>query len=157
LKFNLKRAVSWILVFLWMGVIFSFSMQSGAESGGLSSKIVEMILGILNINVGYNTFEIFEYIVRKSAHATEYAILAILIFNALYNSDRRLKKVAVVSFLVSAIYSLTDEAHQLFVSGRGASLKDCGIDSTGALLGVILCLLVVYIAKRNKNCSKQIG
>jgi VanZ family protein len=137
-----------------MGVIFNFSSQSGAESGGLSSKIVEIILGMLNITVGQDTIKTLEYIVRKLAHATEYAILAIFMFNALYRNTKNLKKVAIMSFLISAMYSLTDEGHQLFVSGRGASIKDCCIDSVGALLGVIFCLIIIYILGRVKNSSK---
>jgi len=45
--------------------------------------------------------------------------------------------------LFSFGYALTDEFHQMFVDGRGASFTDCLIDTGGALLG-ILAALVIY-------------
>jgi VanZ family protein len=39
---------------------------------------------------------------------------------------------------VAGAYSLTDEFHQTFVPGRGPSLIDCGIDTTGAALGALV-------------------
>lgn len=154
MKFNFKKIVSWIFLLLWMGVIFNFSRQSGVESGGLSARIVEGMLGIFNINVDNNTFEFLEYVTRKLAHTTEYAILAILLFNALYQHTVNLKKIAITSFVVSALYAITDEAHQLFVTGRGASIKDCLIDSFGAFLGILFCLIIVYTIRKVKNHKK---
>jgi len=134
-----------------MAVIFGFSRQSGIESGGLSAKVVQIILSIFNMNVDNTTFGVLEHIIRKLAHATEYAMLAILVFNALHNITKNIKKVATISFLIAALYSLIDESHQLFVQGRVGSIKDCFIDSTGALLGVIFCLVVLRLLSKNKN------
>ena len=44
-------------------------------------------------------------------------------------------------FLILVAYSLTDEYHQSFVPGRSASLTDCGIDSLGGAVG----MLVYYV------------
>ncbi len=49
-----------------------------------------------------------------------------------------------MGFAIAAGYSLTDELHQWFVPGRGASLLDCGIDTSGAGIG----MLVIYLRHR---------
>jgi VanZ family protein len=41
-------------------------------------------------------------------------------------------------FLIALAYSLTDEYHQSFVPGRHPSLTDCGIDSIGAAMGILV-------------------
>jgi VanZ family protein len=41
-------------------------------------------------------------------------------------------------FLIAFAYSLTDEYHQSFVPGRHPSLTDCGIDSIGAAMGILV-------------------
>ncbi|MBZ5516862.1 MAG: VanZ family protein [Acidobacteriia bacterium] len=45
---------------------------------------------------------------------------------------------AMAAVAVAAMYSLSDEFHQLFVPGRGASLWDCGLDTLGTTLGILL-------------------
>ena len=40
--------------------------------------------------------------------------------------------------VVASAYSLTDELHQVFSPGRHASLIDCGIDTTGAAIAMVL-------------------
>ena len=51
---------------------------------------------------------------------------------------------ALAALAIAAIYSLSDEFHQLFVPGRGSSIVDCGIDSAGATAGMLL----VYVRAR---------
>ena len=50
---------------------------------------------------------------RKCAHVTEYAILALLLYRAI---GRELP-----AFLIGFAYAVTDEVHQAFVRGRHAS------------------------------------
>jgi VanZ family protein len=45
--------------------------------------------------------------------------------------------------LLAGLYSLTDEFHQRFVPGRGPSIVDCGFDTIGAMLG----MLIVYFTR----------
>jgi VanZ family protein len=79
-------------------------------------------------------------IVRKGAHMAEYGLLAFLVFKALegaFSPQDRLRR-ASWSLGISVVYALSDEFHQLYVPGRGASLVDWGIDCTGALLAMVL-------------------
>jgi VanZ family protein len=42
----------------------------------------------------------------------------------------------------------SDEFHQLFVYGRGASVKDVLIDSSGAFVGIYFVRIFGYIARK---------
>ncbi len=154
MKSNLKKIISWGLVFIWAFIIFNFSNQDGGESGSLSGKIVEFILNVFNIAYSENIFNTLQFIVRKLAHATEYCILGILVFNAFYNTINNLKKVSILSFAVCVAYAATDEFHQLFIPDRVGSIKDCIIDSTGALFGIIL--YIVFLCIINKSSLKKL-
>ncbi len=46
-------------------------------------------------------------------------------------------KMILIILLISLIYSISDEFHQLFVPGRFASIKDILIDFTGSLFSVL--------------------
>ncbi len=66
-------------------------------------------------------------------HFGEYAIFGALILLALEAPDRLLQAVALAS-----AYGVTDEVHQLFVSGRQADPVDWLVDTLGALTGAVV-------------------
>ena len=103
-----SRALThWLLVVLWAGVIFALSSIPHLGTG----------LG------GWDT------ILRKGAHVTEYAILALLLMRAV---GRKAPTLA-----LGVVYATSDELHQSFVRGRHASPVDCAIDSVGLLIGLL--------------------
>ena len=69
---------------------------------------------------------------------TEYAILAILLFNS-FGLQTLLKRRLWRSAVIAVVYAMTDEAHQLLVAGRAGQLKDVVIDSAGVIAGLALC------------------
>lgn len=97
----------WLLVILWMFVIFYLSHQPELKSG---------------------LEDWLDFVLRKIAHITEYAILCFLLIRASKN-----KKWA---FLIAFLYACSDEFHQLFVFGRHGSPRDIGIDTIGIILAV---------------------
>ena len=72
---------------------------------------------------------VWDTVLRKLAHAAEYAILAALLTRAL--SPR-------AAWLGAVAFSVTDEFHQAFVPGRAARPLDVAIDATGALVGLLV-------------------
>ena len=80
-----------------------------------------------DLNSGLGTWDT---ILRKCAHATEYAILAILLYRAI---GRELP-----AFLIGLAYAVTDEIHQAFVHGRHASPFDVSMDAAGLVLGLLV-------------------
>jgi VanZ family protein len=96
----------WLPVVLWAGVIFAFSSVPSLGSG----------LGS------------WDLVLRKCAHATEYAILAALLLRATGSFAW--------AFALTVAYAAADEVHQTFVRGRHGSPVDVAIDAAGALVGL---------------------
>ena len=99
-------ASRWLPVLVWAGVIFAFS-------------------SIPSLNSGLGTWD---YVLRKGAHMTEYAILAVLLLRATGSYAWALG--------LAVAYATSDEFHQTFVRGRHGSPIDVGIDAVGALVGL---------------------
>jgi VanZ family protein len=72
----------------------------------------------------------WDLILRKLAHAGEFAVLGALLVRA---TDR-----AGLAFGVGAVYAVSDELHQMFVPGRMGSPLDVAIDVVGVACGVLL-------------------
>lgn len=141
-----KKDISLILVLIWMVFIF----VNSAMTGSMSSKFSLMIINAMETVAGWIglgkiaeeikqtiQLDVFHMFVLNMAHFVEFGILALLLVNWLKRLDK-LKgtywHIAGIAFLISAIYAVTDEVHQLFVPGRVFSVWDILIDSAGALL-----------------------
>ena len=141
-------SISWILVAVCMGIIFSLSAQTASESSDLSGSFIRAILDWLGV-------EIEQEVIRTCAHCLEFMGLSLLIFNATY-STWETKFTPLIAFAGTVFYAITDEIHQIFVPGRAFQISDILVDSTGALIGVIASFvifkIILYITKRgNKN------
>ncbi len=103
-----SRALThWLPVVVWAGVIFALSSIPSLGTG----------LGV------------WDTILRKGAHVTEYAILALLLVRAVGRETPALA--------LGVLYAASDELHQSFVRGRHASPVDVAIDAVGLLLGAL--------------------
>lgn len=83
-------------------------------------------------------FEVWDVLVKKGGHFTGYALLAALYVRGLAYGQRATPRAWGLAVLGAVLYALTDEFHQRFVPGRGATLVDVGIDAVGALVGATL-------------------
>ena len=95
-------------------------------------------------------FEI-SHIIRKSAHVAGFFILAVLVFLLVESITDKKKILSPIVFTV--LFAAADEFHQSFVPGRGPSINDVGIDSCGAVAGVMLVFLVLSRMQK-KSCLK---
>ena len=71
----------------------------------------------------------WDLVLRKLAHATEYAVLGFLLLRAVGREH--------AAFALGVAYAVTDEIHQHFVSGRHGAPVDVAIDAVGVLVGVL--------------------
>lgn len=124
-----------------MVIIFWFSHQSGGESSGLSSQIVSWIVNNLHISVS-------EFIVRKCAHISEYALLTLTFIYGFYKNELKWNRVLFFSFLTTFLYACFDECHQLFINGRAGQFTDVLIDSIGILLAILFIYFIHLILKK---------
>lgn len=116
---------------LWMGVIFGFSAQPAAESTQTSLRVGRLVCGIFvkdyeEMSAAEQTAlaENIEFPIRKAAHASEYALLGILVFGVVRKKEMT-KRQMLCAILVTAFYAASDELHQFFVPGRSCQLRMC--------------------------------
>lgn len=147
-----KRILRFVPLVIMMAVIFFFSAMEGDESSDTSSRflqpIINLVEGITHHDMNRSTIESLHWLIRKAAHFTEYAIfgiMALFAFNGLFKKKIWL---IIVPEIISFLYALSDEFHQYFVPGRYASFGDVMIDSSGALVGI---LIVGAIIKKHEK------
>ena len=161
----MKRKIIYITITLiWLILIFIMASMNTDESNGKSKQTIRETVkktSEISENIGITnskpsekqineTVNKLNFPLRKCAHATEYAVLAILVIftlNSFWGKSYSLKKVCIaIGFCF--LYSLTDEYHQLFVSGRTSQFTDCLIDTLGS---IIACCIYTIIKKSRKT------
>jgi VanZ family protein len=70
----------------------------------------------------------WDLVLRKLAHAGEYAVLGALLARATERPR--------LAFVLAVLYAVTDELHQLVVPGRHGAPFDVAIDAIGVLIGI---------------------
>lgn len=150
-----KAIILWILVLLWMIVIFSFSNADGYNSTSKSKEVTYKIVDTIEKKKTElekkAKVEKLHPRVRKIAHAIEYAILCILLILALEATNISNNRVYLTALLTCIVYALTDEVHQLFISGRTGELKDIIIDTAGATIGLLIYDFIYKMKEALKN------
>ncbi|HET9325083.1 MAG TPA: VanZ family protein [Gaiellaceae bacterium] len=91
------------------------------------AAVIFVLSSIPGLGTGLGTWDL---VLRKLAHATEFAILAALLVRAV--RDPRW------AVAIGVAYAITDEIHQSFVSGRHGAPLDVVIDSAGVAVGAFL-------------------
>lgn len=150
-----KKIFAWCLLLLWMSVIFIMSNQP-AEISNSQSDFVIKLFGFLGINLNEHFGDLASLIVRKGAHITEYFILFLLAYRviSIYIQKRSSR---IYSLLFVFLYACSDEIHQHFVPGRAMALKDVFIDTSGAIIGVIITTYYnKYKNRKNEDLNKKL-
>lgn len=129
LRTSRKLISLWLPVLLWMGLIFFLSAQP-------ELKIAEGPL---------------DFWTRKPAHVGEYAVLFILFVRALKGANYQVSinnwqiGALQLAFLLSFLYAVTDEFHQLRVPLREGKWADLGFD----LLGIVSAILFLHLRQKH--------
>jgi VanZ family protein len=109
-QMNARTLSLWGPVVAWAGLIFALS------------SVPALVTGL----------EPWDLALRKLGHFVEFAILGGLLLRALRDVP--------AAVLAGAAYAVTDEVHQIFVSGRQGSPLDWLIDTAGVVAGVAIAL-----------------
>lgn len=164
-----RTVLVWLPVVAWMVLIFLFSAQpadeSAAISGGLLGWLVDQLTRLmpdLSLDLDY-----FHHFIRKTAHFAVYAVLGMLTLTAVrqsrpLNTARPLRVSwppgrieLLLAWLISIVYAVTDELHQITVPGRSGEFRDVVLDSCGALSGILLMVLLLYWRWRHRQRRQQ--
>lgn len=150
------------LLIFQMLFIFTMSSFGHNSSDAQSNLFVDFIAqnfphvrhGLENNLISLNTLV---FLVRKTAHFTEYAILGALFYLNLTQFPKlnsHIKKL-LLPILFSFLYAVTDELHQVFVPGRSAQFRDVLIDTLGASFGAIITYLIIKLFTKIKTRSDK--
>ena len=154
MKIKIFRIVMIVFVILWMSAIFAFSAQDATESASLSGGIKYKLFSVFYPDFDQMT-EIEQqellsaFPIRKMAHFAAYFALGTFTFGAFVTYKKlSLKLRGLFSLCVCLLYSVSDEVHQYFVPGRSCEIRDMLIDTTGALLAILLLTLFCRLSKK---------
>lgn len=128
--FNLVPRKLWILLaLLWMSAIFILSSKQ-------------------RISVSEQYWA--NFLVFKSLHVIEYAVLTFLYFQAMRSNLSSVShhKIALFALAFALCYAISDEVHQTFVPTREGTVRDVLIDSIGIVS-------VYWLASRYERFSKN--
>ena len=131
-----KRIKYWLPAFAWALVIFIFSSYPTGTASEIHWK---------------------DFIVKKTAHIVEYAILSLTIYRALTLEGVGKKRAGIYSIIFSIFYGFTDEFHQSFTPGREPRLRDTVFDTIGAVLAIyFVWKLLPKMPKKLKNLAEKL-
>lgn len=77
-------------------------------------------------------------------------VLALLIMIFLNRFKIKLSVSYILTILISFMYALFDEYHQTFVVGRTGQFSDALIDTSGAVIGALVVLIIISLIKNHK-------
>ncbi len=152
----LLKPLSFLPAIAVMYLIFSFSSQDGVSSARLSRMVSEKVVVTADqvLEKGWSAEQIaayteqIHYYVRKTAHVTEYFVLAVTVAFPLYVYGIRGLWLVLLAGVFCVSFAGLDEYHQSFVAGRGPSARDVAVDSIGILPGILLVRIVGFIGRK---------
>jgi VanZ family protein len=143
MKMNARRLVwYWMPVIAWMSLIFIAS--TNLMSAQHTSRFIGPFLRWIAPHISIENIQAVQFLARKAAHVTEYAILAALSLRAFSSGERRLHRSHVIfAVSIAGTCAAIDEFHQSFVASRTGAVGDVMIDISGAVLGAAICWMVI--------------
>ena len=139
-----KKTILWILSFAVMVCIFCLSSQPAPESNELSKGVAESIIDktphikdlppaekqslAIDLNRKSETMPTFLFFILGTALALSIS----------FSYGGKLHDKYVIALIISIIYAISDEIHQIFVPGRSFQFTDILTDSAGSLLGIAI-------------------
>ena len=144
MKFKINYKL--ILIVLWMALVFCLSGEVASESSNTSGRVIALISKVFGTE--FSNMDLVQFVVRKLAHFSLYALGGMLIYFYVRDYDFSFKKKFGISFIIGALYACSDEFHQTFVMGRSGELRDVCIDSLGVLFGITCISLIIKLFKK---------
>ena len=157
--------LKWLLVLAWIGLIFSFTLQTAETSSDVSSGLLmSLINGMRYVYPNIENvvdLDVMHTLLRSGAHFGLYFILGIFTANAVTSFFVRPLSVIGVSTGFSSFVGMLDEVTQYFVPGRAMMLSDIVIDGVGALFGSLFLVGILVFLKsttgKANECSDNYG
>ncbi len=146
LGFIAYQLIAWTMIAVVAWMIHGFSLQDGVKSDALSEEVTDVVAVIVHPDGKPERdsaeYDQLHFLVRKGAHALEYALLGFagMIMLAPFKM-RPVIKLAIV-LIACAAFAGFDEWTQASSLGRSPAVRDVLIDSGGALTGGAFALMI---------------
>ncbi|WP_249029779.1 VanZ family protein [Tannockella kyphosi] len=118
----------------------------------LPNSVVSFGYKVIDYGIAYirsATLQTLELLIRKAAHISLYFGLYLLLFFGFLQGLK--KEDYAMPYTLSFLYAMSDEFHQLFIDGRGASLRDVAIDGLGITAALFLSIFLMFVFKTIKQ------
>ncbi|MFJ8257610.1 VanZ family protein [Peribacillus asahii] len=154
-----------VFLVLWGLLIFFFSSQSYSEQDLtpylailLRDSSLDKVFSSIQFtyagreisvaNLGIVHF--IEFFIRKAAHLFVFFVLGSLLWFVSTRIWRRKRIAAIVAAVFVFLYASLDEIHQHYTNGRSALVEDVLLDTCGGILGIVTCIIVFQMKKKQK-------
>ena len=139
-----------LLLIIMLAVIWGNSLNTGAESGAMSGRVLAWINALLRLEG--SDAETLHLAIRKMAHFTEFACLGLLLTWLFGMMGEKKGHLLCMTLFCGMLAACVDETIQVFVPDRGPSPVDIWIDTCGVAAGMIFLLIGYdYIRKKQTN------
>lgn len=156
---HIIRYILMILIVLLCIRIFNLSAQNGDKSSDTSHNTTKKIIVLFDKDINNNELENkvlhYDSVVRKTAHCAIYAVLGFLLMCTMITYKNSILRKISFSILYAFLYACSDEWHQVFVPGRSGKVIDIFIDTSGALIGIIIVLFIFIIVRKIMSKKKN--
>ena len=150
----MRKKIFLALAILWMGTIFYMSNQPANISTVQSDGVINILSGVpvlgdvMDVLISNGTAS---FVVRKSAHMLSYGLLSVLLFMSIYDNYKYINNTIIISLIITFLYACSDEFHQTFITGRSGEFRDVLVDSTGAIIFLLIIILITKFINKKKT------
>ncbi|MBE6075486.1 MAG: VanZ family protein [Selenomonas ruminantium] len=152
MKITRKAVVFLLLTVSVTAFIWHNSLQDAVNSREASKFFDLLLVQLVKFSGGTLSWREVDHFVRKLAHFTEFALLGMMLrsfFAAALNRGRQLlSRCTLLAVCLCAMVAGMDEYLQQFSPGRSCQLSDVALDSSGALMGILVVELLFYLLYR---------
>jgi VanZ family protein len=135
--------VLWAWFWVTVCVMAILAMSGDAFSGMHTGRFLRPLLRWLVPDITNRQIVELHFAIRKAAHLTEYAVLAMLSLRALrLTIDVSLLRIVGLSLAIVLAVAGVDELRQANLAARTGSLGDVVVNLVGGSIGVLLVIAV---------------
>lgn len=138
---------------------FVLFASSASFSASNTSRIIRPLLLWLFPDISEASLAFVHFLVRKAAHLSEYALLALLAARAFRTSRRESlrRNWWPAAFALVVCVALTDEYHQSFLPSRTGTIYDSLLDITGGAAALTFATLWLSLKRRKAGDANHGG
>lgn len=121
-------------LFLWIGVIFMLSSPQASMSE--TSRLIGPLISFFFPEISDESRRFIHVCVRKTAHLTEYAVLALFAVRAFAATVSLIRWRYLLAIVPVVVVASLDEYYQSFLASRTSTIWDVAIDIFGGAVAV---------------------